>query len=184
MRPSAVPLWGSPHKVLQLSRPYGMLLLVACLSYIGQAQATSNVQQTLVLTVVIVELIFAFGVGITCVIFSINLYRALLKEAEEEDSAPRDELPTNYVVRDTFANPHSGRRSAPNINHAYTPDTTSSTTISPATYNALQHEDLEGDIDDCASDDYELEHNARRKPNRGSSFRSALSSFTTYLRFW
>lgn len=160
------------------SRSLKWLLSCICILLLNHefvvVTAAADVQQTLLLTVVIVELIFAFGVGITCVIFSINLYRALLSEGHDDASNHRDDLPTNYVTRDTFGHP-PGRRSAPGIQHALQQE---------PSYNAVHGEDVEDDIDDCASDDYELERSARRNHNHNRSFRAAVASFTAYLRFW
>lgn len=43
---------------------------------------TENFSYDIVLTMVIIELIFSFGVGIACVVFSFNLYRAIKKDSE------------------------------------------------------------------------------------------------------
>jgi hypothetical protein len=203
---------------------WSMLMLLFVTSAVvvsAHEDAAEHAQHTVVLTIVIVELVFAFAVGITCVLFSVNLYRALLKEAEleEQDATNRnsDALPPNYVVRDTFVTPPSGsgsgsgRRSAGNIHHShhsYAPVNSSDPTTmnienSNPNYNNNNNNSnnnnnnnndgntvdvdnfMDGDIDDCASDDYELEHDARRRAgNRKSTFRSAVASFTAYLRFW
>ena len=145
------------------SRNFFVLLIV--LSLLGSAVATSNVQYNIVLTIVIVELIFAFSIGIICIMFSVNLYRAL---KDSDGKVVDGNLPNSPIVttRGSLTNRRSGA------------------TYAPVPNDAISNDNAVDDIEDCASDDYELETEARRDMHKRRSFGAALASFTAYVKPW
>lgn len=56
-------------------------LIVVLLSLFRQASC-NHIGYAAILSIVIVELVFAFSVGVICIVFSLNLFRAL-KESEQ-----------------------------------------------------------------------------------------------------
>lgn len=52
-----------------------------------------------VLVVVLIELIFAFGIGISCIIFSFNMYREVSLSGDKMDTLPVGELPSRLTFR-------------------------------------------------------------------------------------
>lgn len=122
------------------------------------SSAVCSVDYDAVLSIVVVELVFAFSIGLICILFSLNLYKALLRnekgifdENDQQDSS------------------HSTGALA-SLQSSYTPPSLSS---------------IEGDD---MSDDYELEFETSTatppSPKNQGKVAATLSTFSTYLRLW
>ena len=88
------------------------LLLITCLrqcagaesDFLGgesdseKSKANSAAYDT-VLTIVVLELAFAFGVGLTCIVFSLNLVRSMQDAKDVLDYLPDGDLPPNTRSR-------------------------------------------------------------------------------------
>jgi uncharacterized membrane protein YgcG len=76
------------------------LLVVASSFFCSTVQADESSEEKgvaydTVLAIVVLELMFAFGVGIVCVVFSLNLVRSMKDAREVLDYLPDGELPPN-----------------------------------------------------------------------------------------
>jgi len=99
---------------MKTSSRLGLLCVFAlvCSAHAGNA-AGYNV----ILTIVIVEVIFSFMIGITCILLSFNLFRALKDSPDSYTGLPVGEFPLsrgsnyNFADYDTEAgNPNAGDR--------------------------------------------------------------------------
>jgi hypothetical protein len=111
-----------------------------------------------ILAVVITEVVFAFSVGIICIVFSFNLFRTLKETPSEEiNSLPVGSLPPSRLTN----------MRSPGASFSSPPDTT---------YNAFSRqsepaEDLEMDSEE-------------QLPGYQPPPESIFETFGTYLRWW
>jgi hypothetical protein len=85
------------------------------LSYLSCVRATSAGYDT-ILTIVIVEVIFAFVIGVVCILLSFNLFRALKDSPESYTGLPVGEFPLSRGVSHNVLNgteEEGGRLSTP-----------------------------------------------------------------------
>lgn len=151
-----------------------LFVLFVCTTW-STASASSALSYNAVLTMVILELTFAFSIGVMCIIFSLNLYRALKNESDTAEIAPPGEY---YNKIDRFAaNDGADKANLKGVYNAVPSNGNddAEVAVSPS------------DLDDCASDDYELEYRSpKRAPieRTNSGFSSAIKTFTNYMRPW
>ena len=69
------------------------LQYLAVLLTIAVVQARSPIGYDAIVVLVVIELIFAFGVGVTCIVFSLNMFRALNRSPEVYRSLPVGDFP-------------------------------------------------------------------------------------------
>lgn len=89
--------------------------LLCVLALAVTAHAGSAAGYNVILTIVIVEVIFSFMIGITCILLSFNLFRALKDSPDSYTGLPVGEFPLsrgsnyNFAEYDTEAgNPNAG----------------------------------------------------------------------------
>ena len=70
-----------------------------------------------VLVVVLIELIFAFGIGISCIIFSFNMYREVSLNGDKMDALPVGELPSRQTFRNSNMSGNSNNTTTTNNNY-------------------------------------------------------------------
>jgi hypothetical protein len=127
------------------------------------------VDYDVIVTIVVIELVFAFSIGIICILFSINLILAIKDNPEGANLtiAAGDFPPSVPVIRGSF----STRRISNEPDTVHTPLTIDS----PERQRIMSHESEEMDIETP------LDPNA---PRPGEGFFGVLQSFTSYLRIW
>lgn len=72
------------------------IFLIVILSFFNEATASSPIAYNAILAMVVIELVFAFSVGLTCVIFSFNLLRTL-KAPDAMENIPNGNLPPSRI---------------------------------------------------------------------------------------
>lgn len=77
----------------RISSPYTTVVLFLITIFGPTLTRASTIRYDAILAIVIVELIFAFSVGVVCIIFSFNLLRALKESAAEYSDLPIGDLP-------------------------------------------------------------------------------------------
>lgn len=97
---------------MKLSIQLGLWCVLALVSSVS---AESAAGYNVILTIVIVEVIFSFMIGITCILLSFNLFRALKDSPDSYTGLPVGEFPLsrgsnyNFADYDTEAgNPNTG----------------------------------------------------------------------------
>jgi hypothetical protein len=117
-----------------------------------------------VLVIVIVELVFAFSIGLMCIIFSINLFRAI-KESES--------------VEDLDGN---GKQKLEDLSHS--PNSCSYGSVSSSEYyDITPTEDVIIYIDEDEPE-MDLERKLNETGNYSTGMGSVLMSLGPYLRLW
>lgn len=116
-----------------------------------------------VLIIVIIELVFAFSVGFTCIIFSYNLFRAL----SQSEALSHDVLPSSNVLSNVKPDFKPVPTQPPNSNGAYS-------TFVPDVHppHGLEEEE-----------DEEMDIESKTGPEEKGLI-AALRPFTSYLRLW
>jgi hypothetical protein len=147
----------------------------ASIFLIGYLCATVHARSPLgydtVLVLVIIELSFAFAVGLSCVIFSINIIRALHSSSEVYE-LPTGDLPPS-------------RKPSQSTGFVVTATPGISTTVNPAAGSGLQYRTF----GDEGGDEYEIELEidstaAGIRPAAQGGLWPLLQSFADYLRLW
>lgn len=145
-----------------------MAVVLCGLLQILPSAARSPFDYDVVLAIVIVELVFAFGVGLICIIFSYNLFRAI----KESESLPHDgNLPSSFLPTSQRTSKSEPPKSEP---------------TQSADYNTF-HEGKElpdSLLDEYDSDDYELEKKKGTQREHNGGVVPILKTFTNYLRLW
>ena len=97
---------------MKLSIQLGLLCVLALVCSVS---AESAAGYNVILTIVIVEVIFSFMIGITCILLSFNLFRALKDSPDSYTALPVGEFPLsrgsnyNFADYDTESgNPNAG----------------------------------------------------------------------------
>lgn len=131
----------------------------------------------LILAVVILELIFAFFVGLSCILLSYNLFRAL----RATDQHHNETMIPIAVVRDhSNLNHDEIHESHSHLNLNDTNDTSSSyvgDSTDQFSYSSMKSSDSELDFETMVGDPTVL-------GGDNSIAGAALRVFTTYLKFW
>lgn len=170
------------------------LTLLAFLLVFGatKASSASPVAYNTILVIVSIELIFAFMIGVVCILFSFNLLRAL-KDASPETLSAGDLPPRLGALAD-----RNGK--------FYTEEGVNQTNYNPMTrqglgYSAVREsEDLSRYHDaeetpphaaagrhSSVGSEWDFEHDTRGSAAVGgnpSTWRGALSNFTSYIKPW
>ena len=132
-------------------------ILVAIVS-LKSIDAKSPFSFDVIFCIVVGELVFAFSVGIICVLFSLNLYRALKLDEFSGQGGTFPIPPVSNGYR-TFG--PTGRNPPAGVNFSVDPRN-------------------EGVVE---SGVYELEYDVEEIEPSGAGLFSALKAFTNYLRF-
>lgn len=105
------------HIQLIMVKQSSQLVLISGLSLACLVQAENAAGYNVILTIVIVEVIFSFLIGFTCILLSFNLFRALKDSPDSYTGLPVGEFPLsrgsnyNFADYDTeSANPDAGAR--------------------------------------------------------------------------
>lgn len=164
---------------MRLQSKLRLLTALAVLSALLLDTVSASVTYDTVLTFVILELVFAFGVGIVCIIFSFSLVRSLGESKETMHQLPDGDFPSNVKSK-------AGRKSV----MAFQQNQNQS-----QTYNNLQEDGsfmrsvqglprinnvLERSGDNLSEMDSETQpHDEDAAPQPG-----LVSTFTSYLKLW
>ncbi len=128
------------------------------------ASASNNIGYDAILAIVIAELVFAFSVGVVCIIFSFNLFRTLKESSEVYNNLPIGDLPARN------ANMKNGANNA-----------------DPYDYSTFQERETysfgsEAELDyEGRADGGEMEEG---KEGEADGFGGVVNTFTSYLKFW
>jgi hypothetical protein len=122
--------------------------------------------------IVIIELIFAFGVGVSCILFSFNLVKALrINDEDQTVLAPNNMASNTFNAQEVN---HNTTIIAPNAAVPDHPVSRDSTVPSYSTFSG-------------GGDDAELLDEERNAVDDGSSIslmEGILRNFTDYIRVW
>jgi hypothetical protein len=153
---------------MKFSALIGLSVLLINIQYV---RATFYMNYEIILAIVIGELVFSFSLGIICILFSLNLLRAISENESIGDNLPS---PSPFVIS----------------RQASAQDARKSNTSSD--YHTFLGENVPPSLEEYASDDYELLHSrqydfledeSESTENEGG-FGAAIRSFTNYLRLW
>jgi hypothetical protein len=167
------------------NQPQCVLFLILALNAPAFVMARSPIGYDAVLVLMIVELLFAFGVGLACILFSLNIFSALHRSTEDSRGLRVGDLPKPSRGPSPRTHYHAGDVLMERFVSVDAPD-----------YEALigDTETLDGDEKDITgvdvgSEDRDettqamAEPSARSDPG-SSGFWSSVQSFIEYLRVW
>lgn len=135
------------------------LKLLSLFSLFASISASSIGYDT-ILAIVVVELLFAFAVGVICIIFSFNLFRSL--KAQEYAPPLMENLPPRYDAKYSHHSLSNLSGAAPGPDAGVFERETNS-------FGSDAEMDFETKIEE---------------PDTGTSASAVLSNFTSYLKFW
>ena len=143
---------------------FNLITAISFLMCLVTAAASNNIGYDAILAIVIAELVFAFSVGVVCIVFSFNLFRTL-KESSEVSMSTGD-LP-----------PRGGKTSSQsNLNGAGDPyDYSTFHERETYSFGSEAEMDYEGRADGAAEPEEEA---------KDGDFSAVVSTFTSYLKFW
>jgi hypothetical protein len=146
------------------------LFVVVSLSILSLVSA-STIGYDAILAIVIAELVFAFSVGVVCIVFSFNLFRTLKDSQETYGNLPTGDLPPRL-------NNANNKSSQNNLVSAGTDPFDYSTFHERETYSfgSEAEMDYEGRADDQLPD--------RERESESGNMVAVIGTFGSYLKFW
>ncbi len=147
---------------------FSLLFVVVSLSLFSLVSA-STIGYDAILAIVIAELVFAFSVGVVCIVFSFNLFRTLKDSQETYGNLPTGDLPPRL----TNVN---NKNSQNNLVNGGTDPFDYSTFHERETYSfgSDAEMDYEGRADDPLPD----------RESESGNVVGVMGTFGSYLKFW
>ena len=162
------------------------LTLILSLTFLSSVLSQSKITYNIVLIFVILELVFAFSIGLICILFSYNLFKAIKESESSQDIAEyADNMSYNSIHSSIYGthNLENGGETKGN-NHNY--DLTKYHDVhGDITYD--RHDTGSGENDEDSEYDYEkeLDDESQGEGEYGEvSIGSIIQSFTPYLKLW
>ncbi len=136
--------------------------------------SASTIGYDAILAIVIAELIFAFSVGVVCIVFSFNLFRTL-KHSHEDNDLSRGDIPSRHFT----SGGNIKNSSQNNLVNGVTDPNDYSTYQERETYSfgSEAELDFEGRIDGAATGGDE-------RDSEGNGMVAVFTTFASYLRPW
>lgn len=142
------------------------------------ATTSSPIAYSAVLAIVIVELIFAFSVGIACIFFSFNLFRALKETSNDQiSSMPEGYLPPRPLARNISSDSFYSSSSV-----VINPLQSSNPSINPINTHVASNASMQNRY---FSQDDELMDEETQLPNSPHPpAQSIFQTFYSYIKVW
>lgn len=159
----------------------GLLSLTVALScgpFLAYASSSSPVAYDIILIIVILELIFAFSVGVACILFSFNLILTLKESSSEMmDSLAVGDLPPSRVSlhqrdsetskRETFDESHESKAEG-TLDYKTFRDNPRSRTMNGVSFGS----------------EFDVERQLPDHQPQPNGFGQVLRTFYSYIRLW